>query len=328
MINKLLKSMEVNINMLNEILDTCKFVASNSKDVVINNDKIYDFATKIDINKNVHWLEDSPFEILDFDIDKIVNFLLIYHSVGFSYWGNPKWTISTNNGEIDGGYAMMYCLLNEMKKDVDFINTKNLVNMSEEKFKDILKGNVEIPLFHRRYENIINVCKIVNEKMNGNFYEYIKNINNDVELFNVIIDNFPQFDDKRTYKGKKIYFYKLAQLLVSDILHIRNLKENIKVDYSHIAGCADYKIAQILRELRIIEYSSRLSKLVDNKIEILENSTYEVEIRASAIVVIDKIVKFSSSSIYPININDYIWLKGQDKSKIFKPYHLTRTTTY
>jgi hypothetical protein len=222
----------------------------------------------------------------------------------------------------------MYCLLNEMKKDYHFINTTNLVNMSEEKFRTILKGNIEIPLFHERYQNLINVCKIVNEKMGGNFYEYIKNIDSDVELVNIIIDNFPQFEDKRTYKGKTIYFYKLAQLLVSDILHIRESKEDIKVDYSHIVGCADYKIPQILREVGILEYSSRLSNLVDNKIEILENSTYEVEIRASTVVAINDLVKFSDNKFCPININDYIWLKGQEKGKNFKPYHLTRTNTY
>lgn len=38
------------------------------------------------------------------------------------------------------------------------------------------KENIEIPLFEERYKIITNVSKIVNEKMNGNFYEFIKNI--------------------------------------------------------------------------------------------------------------------------------------------------------
>ena len=33
-------------------------------------------------------------------------------------------------------------------------------------------------------------------------------------------------------------------------------------------------------------------------------------------------------SIDRIDINDFIWSKGQDKTKEYKPYHLTRTTSY
>ena len=101
--------------------------------------------------------------------------------------------------------------------------------------------------------------------MNGNFYEFIKDITIDMELFNIIIKYFPNFNDERKYKEKTVYFYKLAQLLTSDILHIREIKENIKVDYSNLVGCADYKIPQVMRGLGILEYGVELSELIDNK---------------------------------------------------------------
>ena len=50
------------------------------------------------------------------------------------------------------------------------------------------------------------------------------------ELFNIIVINFESFKDERIYDGTTIYFYKLAQLLTSDILHIREKLENKKVD--------------------------------------------------------------------------------------------------
>jgi hypothetical protein len=48
--------------------------------------------------------------------------------------------------------------------------------------------------------------------------------------------------------------YKLAQLLTSDILHIRELKESIKVYY---------KISQVMSGLGIIEYSDKLAYIID-----------------------------------------------------------------
>ena len=164
--------------------------------------------------------------------------------------------------------------------------------------------------------------------MNRNFYLFIKDITSDVELFEIITKYFENFKDERTYNNKKIYFYKLAQLLTSDILHIRELKENVKVDYSHLVGCSDYKIPQVMRGLGILEYSENLANIIDNKKEIEVNSEYEVEIRANMIVVIDLIKEKLENKVCAIDINDYIWSQGRNKSLELKPYHLTRNTNY
>lgn len=200
--------------------------------------------------------------------------------------------------------------------------------ISFEKFSNALKGNTEIPLLEERYQVLKEVSHVINKKMSGNFYNYVKEINSDLDLFNLLIENFTNLKDIKTYQEKTIYFYKLAQLMVSDILHIRELKENRKMNYSHLVGCADYKIPQVLRGLNILEYDEELANLVDNKIEIAENSIYEVEIRANMIIAINMIKERLGSKIDAIDINDIIWSLGHDKSKEIKPYHMTRTMSY
>lgn len=108
-------------------------------------------------------------------------------------------------------------------------------------------------------------------------------------MFKTIISNFSSFEDIRTYDGKTIYFYKLVQLLTSDILHIIEIKERRDVNYSNLLGCADYKIPQIMQGFGILEYDAELSLILETKTQIEENSEYEVEIRASMIVVINYI---------------------------------------
>ena len=76
------------------------------------------------------------------------------------------------------------------------------------------------------------------------------------------------------------------------------------------------------------EYDTKLLSLLEIKTEIEENSEYEVEIRASMLVVINYIYEQINKSIDRIDINDFIWSKRQDKTKKYKPYHLTRTTSY
>ena len=310
--------------MLDKIIKSCKYVANNSKSVKINETNLDKFIGKIKKIETEHWLALSPYNLLDLPTETIINFLLVYEAIDFSFWGNPKWTIDTDNGKEDGSIALLYAILKYVKEK----NTTDFSNITKDEFKGILKGNIEIPLFEERYNIISNVSDIVNEKMNGNFYTFIKGVNIDTELFEIIVKYFSNFKDERMYNDKKIYFYKLAQLLTSDILHIRERKENIRVDYSHLVGCSDYKIPQVMRGLGILEYSDKLSNIIDNKKEIEVNSEYEIEIRANMLVAIDLIKNKLENKVCAIDINDYIWSQGRNKTMELKPYHLTRNTNY
>lgn len=314
----------MNDNILNNILDTNYYVYNNSKHVKINQENIKLLINNNQLNKPNHWLSANPFGLLDLNIKDIVNFLIIFGSIDCSFWGNPKWTINDDGKEIDGAFALLYALL-KLRKNKGHLDFEKI---SFDEFKSSLRGNVDIPLLEERYNTALEVSKIINNKMNGDFYTYIKDINTDTELIHILVNNFPSFEDKRTYNDKEISFYKLAQLVTSDILHIRELKENLNIDCSHLVGCADYKIPQVLRVLGILEYDDELANLVDNKLEIIENSIYEVEIRANMIVAIDLIKKALNNKISAIDINDIIWSLGQDKSRNYQPYHLTRTLSY
>ena len=308
--------------MFNKIIESSKFVIENAKYVKINYDEIKKFAKNIQEVNIQNWLFNLPLNLLDENIDTIIEFLLYFEAIDFSFWGNPKWEIQTEKGKQDGSIALMYAMLKYIKEN------KNFDNITKEKFRKYLKRNIEIPLFKKRYNILKNINNVVKEKMNGSFYKAIYNLKTDEELFDFIINNFKDFEDIRNYKGKTIYFYKLAQLLTSDILHMREKKENIKVDYSHLVGCSDYKIPQGLRALNLVSYNEELANLVDNKIELKQYSEYEVEIRATVIYDINKIKELLDNRINAIDLNDYIWLMSKNKDLPKKPYHLTRNTNY
>ena len=217
--------------MLENVIDSCKYVMENAKYVRINYYKLNEFITTINCKELKHWLSNNPYNILNLGIENVINFMILFESIDYSFWGTPKWNIDTELGKKDGSDALLYAMLKFVKDK----KLEDLYNITYEEFKLMLKGNVEIPFIQERYKTLLQTSKIVKEKMNGNFYKYVYSIHSDIELFEVIIDNFPSFKDERKYDEKTIYFYKLAQLLTSDILHLREKIENIKVDYSHLA---------------------------------------------------------------------------------------------
>ncbi len=309
-------------NILSKIHSSAKYVSENSRYVKINYEKLNKIINELDISKIKYWLDSNPYGLLDLSCEEIIDFLLIYHTIGdYCFWKDPKWEIKTLDGKIiDGSYAMLYLLIRRYKEGKSF-------DMSKDEFRELLKGTVEIPLLEDRYQNLVIMNNFLKKKQTS-FYELVKNFCNDKELFDFIVSNFPYFKDESEYKGMMIYFYKRAQLLTSDILHIRKMLEGIKVDFSHLQGCADYKIPQVMRCMGIIEFNDELTNLVDNKIELSEGSEMEVEIRANDLIVLDYMAKKLNEKISRMDLNDYIWLLSQDKSKMTKPYHRTLTKHY
>lgn len=132
------------MSLIDKLNCSYKYVVNNSKYVKINYEKVDEMIKKINESKVTHWLDNNPFEILDMSFEEIVNFLLIYHTIGdYCFWGDPKWEIETPAGKLDGSYAIMYLIINRFKVNHDF-------NMSFNEFKELLKGNVEIPLLNDR----------------------------------------------------------------------------------------------------------------------------------------------------------------------------------
>ena len=67
-----------------------------------------------------------------------------------------------------------------MLKYVKETKNTDFSSMTIDEFRQLLKGNIEIPLLKERYKTISDISKIVNENMNRSFYKYIKDINADI----------------------------------------------------------------------------------------------------------------------------------------------------
>lgn len=305
--------------IIDDIKKSFKLVNKEAKYVKVNYKKIDEELNNINFKDIIFWLDNNPYGILDLPYEDIFNFLLIFHAIGdYCFWGEPKWEIKVNDKVLDGSYAIMYLIINKFKEDKSF-------KITYEEFKEFLHGNVLIPLIEERYDCLLEVYKYLDKH---DFYKEIKDMNDDITLLNYMIDNFSFLKDESIYKGSKVYFYKRAQLVTSDILHIKKICGRENVNYSNLVGCADYKIPQVMRCYGFLEFNDELAKIVDNKELIAKDSEMEIEIRALTLEVIDYIYDKLNGEVSKMDINDLIWLMGQDKSKMNKPYHRTLTICY
>ncbi len=322
------------IEMMNKVLETTKFVVDNSKFVKIDNINAIEFASTLNYEDVDHWLSEAPFDFnaLDTDEEKL-HFLFILDSTSFSYWGDPKWTLEYKNKQYDGAMGMIAVLGRAMEEDMPILDFSCCANMSEVDFAKMLRANMVIPLFEKRLEFLREIGKVVVDRYQGKLKNMINEARGDtMNLLDIILKNFPPFKDDSVYKGKEIYFFKRAQLFISDIYEMFNgMSFGRLQNISQLTACADYKLPQILRKLGILVYKKDLADRVDNKIEILHNSDEEIEIRANTIWAVEQIKEAARTRIQNIRsteINDHLWLLSQKKLPDDKPYHRTRTAAY
>lgn len=316
-----------------EILENIKLVSNNSKHVRINKERIPKFCKDFNLNEMRHWIRACPLNLSRETDEEKLNFLLVFNSISFCYWGEPKWAVEYKGKEYDGSWGMIASLERALDDGKDILNPKFLAAISEEELGSSLRGNVEIPLLAERCRILNEIGTALNKKFDGNFSNLVNEANGDgIKLLNLIISNFPSFNDFSRYAGKNIYFYKRAQLLVSDIHQLFEGRGHGSLkNMGKITACADYKLPWVLRRFRVMSYSTELANKIDNKIQIKKGSEEEIEIRANTIMACELIkeeLRKNNSKIDSIQVNDYLWLMGQKRAHDDEPYHRTLTTFY
>ncbi|NQV11922.1 hypothetical protein HQ524_01020 [Candidatus Uhrbacteria bacterium] len=318
---------------MNRIIESCKFVADNSKHIKIDLNKLNEFSDSFKPENVMHWIDESPFDISKLNQKDKLHFLLVFNALSFSYWGDPKWNIVYNSEELDGAYGMIGCIARAVERKMPILDAKFLSKISEKDFAEFLEGNVEVPLFKERLRIIRNIGATLVKQFDGDLTNLVKEASGDSQkLVELIVQHLDSFNDVSKYGGQDVCFYKRAQLLTADIFQafkgegVGGLK-----NIDQLTACADYKLPMVLRGLGIFQYSADLTNKIDSKIEILKDSEEEIELRANtlwAIELITRNVKKRLPEVDAIHVNDHVWLMSQNRDRFNKPYHLTRTTAY
>jgi len=314
---------------MNKIIESTKRVAENAQHVQIHLDRLYKFADAIEIADTLHWSTTAPFDFNTLTLEERYFLIFLIDSLNFCYWGSPKWSIEVDRKKLGGAFSMVYALTRAVEQGKLELRAEALANMSRENFADILAANVEIPLFEERLEIVYSVGKILQEKFDRSVSNLVNVANFDaLKLLDLVVDSFPSFRDEGIYKGEKVYFYKRAQLFVSDVIYLSGKKWK---NTEELTAFSDYKLPFVLRRSGIFSYSDKLAEKIDGEVELAYGSEKEVELRAATLWVVELMkerVKERIPGIKSTQIGDYLWLLGREKTPEDKPHHHTRTIAY
>ncbi|GLI33455.1 hypothetical protein DAMNIGENAA_08880 [Desulforhabdus amnigena] len=208
-----------------------------------------------------------------------------------------------------------------------------LANLSADDLKGILSGNVEIPLFEERLFNLREAGRILNSTWRGDIIHLLESAKgNALVAVKKIVDSFPSFRDDARYGEIEVYFWKRAQIFISDVnLAFAGRKWGKFIHMDKLTAFADYKLPQVLRALGVISYHPDLASKVDSMQVLSQGCEEEIEIRAMTVWAVEALKNAFAAQGREVSstwVDNWLWQLGQMESFRKRPYHRCRTIFY
>jgi hypothetical protein len=265
--------------------------------------------------------------------ERLVDFFLLFNSINFCYWGQPKWTVTFQGQSYDGAYGMMAALTRGLDEGQPLLDGAFLANTSTEQFRHLLRGNVPIPLESERLA-IWQACgPVLEHEFDGRWHSLVGRAGGSaVRLVELLVTYFPSWDDVADYQGRQVAFYKRAQLAAGMLYQAFGGQGwGAFADIDELTVYADYKLPKVLRRLGILVYDEALAAEVDQQVPIPAGSPMEVEIRAATVwagELIRQALQVRAPELTAAHVDFWLWETSQHKSLVDRPYHRTLTTAY
>ena len=301
-----------------------------------------------EIGRVAGWMAYEEFDLPDgsflFDFGQDPNVLtdlvLLQSTLNFAFTDfetGRTFEVDVNGRRYVDTEAMLACLHRAFVAGQPIFEGAWLAGVTRADLARLFDGSIEMPMLDERVAILNQVGRTLVERFDGRFHVWAGTCERAVVadgdgLLERLVADFPRFEDSSDYAGRRVSFYKLAQLCVWMLhaVHMRLGEPGIR-GLERLTAFADYIVPVALRLLRIVEYSPDLEVRINNGVLIERDSDDEIEIRAHSLyataLLTDAIneLRPADRQIVIPQVDFRLW---KSYHATFWPHHLTRTTMY
>ncbi len=280
--------------------------------------------------------------------ERVALYILALDAINFCFWPCQKYPEETHINSLE--YEHLAIALKKLAELDDgncsddmnsyFFSPKRLAEINEDAMRFLLEPYLEgryLDNMQKRAELWKEVGTVLLTHFDGSAFKLIDQAGGSApKLVELIFSHFPGFRDEAFDGSNRIVFLKRAQIFVGDINAA--LKLNLG-GLEQLTTFADYRVPQILRHFHILEYSPKLSEMVDSGAEIEKESPDELSIRAATVVGVEELVKVLNADttlanvgepFNDVNVDWYLWQVSErmHHEGLLKAFHKVRTHFY
>lgn len=326
-----------------------QFIAERSRDVLVDDEGVQTVAEMLyrlrhsDELTASGWKKANPLAPTS---DEAVNWVFVVDTLNFSFWpdSDSQQCEVTYKGTTYTGYMTLCAAITRaMEEGIPITDPAFFSHISMDQLRHVLRSDNDtpMPMLAQRHQVLTEGGRILMEH-GGSFRSFISQAGNDArKMVQFIIDKIPSYRDEAMYQGRRISFYKRAQILVADfwgIMAARGEEDVTNMDW--LTMFADYRVPQALVYLGALRYSDELMEAL-KKGELLQSGDRrEVEIRGCSIWAVElikerlcKLVQERDKQpcdITSVIIDFYLWpyAKQHHAEMAHIPIHHTRCIYY
>ena len=278
--------------------------------------------------------------------DQGIDWVFFADTLNFCFWmpeTGPQYVVTYKGSTYTGYLAMCAAINRALDQNIPLTDPKYFVNIDVDTLGRLLIGDedVPIPLLEKRVECLHETGKVLINKFAGSFSQVLSLCDNSApKLLELVLENFPCFNDSSEFEGENVSFHKRAQILVADIWCLfegtgRGGFENIE----QLTMFADYRVPQSLQHYQVIKYSQELMDFLKEDKMLKSGDRWEQEIRGCSIEAVERVtrrvkevleVRGLKATVNSILVDQFLWGYRRQHAEVMKsiPYHKVRSIYY
>lgn len=287
-----------------------------------------------------------------------VDWLFLVDLLNFSFWsdvddndtGRPdtlRYAVEYKGKSYTGYWSLCAAVNRALDEGIPLTTPSYWKQLTREQLAYIFRPvpdqkREHIPLLDERLEVLKDAVLGLDHLGYDSFVQVVEDADGSaVKLVQLLTQHyFTNFDDSSEYKGRRVSFYKRAQILVGDLYACFNGESYGHFeDIDALTVFADYRIPQILHQIGCIAYSPRLEAALRSHELLPHGDAREVEIRGCTIWACE-LVRQAIEKAHPethvnsVILDYFLWdtakvrQSQRDGDKGVIPCHRTRSIFY
>ena len=239
------------------------------------------------------------------------------------------------DGDLDFS-ALAGGLTRSVVEDEACLDAERLAGIDEGGLRKLLRWEGPLALASERVRLLREVGARLLAHFGGQAAELVRQAQHSAPaLVSLVAAEFPGFRDHAIFAGRQVFLYKRAQIFVGDLFGALVGGSGLGAfhDIDQLTMFADYRVPALLRHEGILQYSESLAARVDGLEELPAGSADECEIRAAAVVAVERIRAASAArrgggAPLALHIDWVLWELAEAHRAEHKPAHRTNTINY
>jgi hypothetical protein len=171
--------------------------------------------------------------------------------------------------------------------------------------------------------------RLLLDRYDGSAVALVEAAGGSAEQLVEVLREAPFFDDRRTWRGLDVPFYKRAQITAADLdAALGGTGPGRFDDLDRLTIYADNLVPHVLRVDGVLHLDDGLAAAIEAGELVPEGSEPEVELRACAVDAVERLVEVLDDGTTSARLDTLLWNRGAGEAYKSRPRHRTRTVSY